>query len=269
MVAAARDASARPTGGGRRRCPIRTPDGGFERASSLGHVPTVAPPARPGDARPLPDAGRARQGRRGDRRQPDRPARRSTQSDQSRSAGRSRPTPARSSTEVDPHFPSTRVLFMQMAAVIVDLQKLRDARGAVRRPCRHPRGAAGRGHGWRAAFVEPHAQRRHASAARVPRGGRHAVPSQHGRGPQPARRPARGRGRARRRRPRPPGTLVMHRCPNCECGRPRRSGQAIRAGRRRRRAVPGVRRAADGHRRATRPRDVQRARLQPGGLRRA
>ena len=112
--------------------PYRTAAGGFERARSLGHVPTVAHPLV------QETLGRYQM-----------PAERvkdvSAISDSLVDpATLSRPTHAVRWTiatdsspfeaEVDPHFPSTRVLFMQMAAVIVDLAKMRERTGPFADP---------------------------------------------------------------------------------------------------------------------------------------
>lgn len=112
--------------------PYRTANGGFERASSLGHVPTVAhplvqetlqryqmPAERVKDvsaiSESLVDPAALAQ---------------STQTVRWTIATDSSPFEA----EVDPHFPSTRVLFMQMAAVIVDLEKMRERNGPFADP---------------------------------------------------------------------------------------------------------------------------------------
>lgn len=104
--------------------PYRTPTGRFERASALGHVPTVAhplvqetlkrylmPDERVNDvaaiSESLIDPATLEQ---------------SAETVNWTIATDASPFEA----EVDPHFPSTRVLFMQMAAVIVDLQKMRE-----------------------------------------------------------------------------------------------------------------------------------------------
>jgi hypothetical protein len=112
--------------------PYRTASGGFERASSLGHVPTVAhplvqqtlgryqmPAERVKDvsaiSESLMDPSTLAQ--------PTHTVRWTIATDSS-------PFEA----EVDPHFPSTRVLFMQMAAVIVDLAKMRERTGPFADP---------------------------------------------------------------------------------------------------------------------------------------
>lgn len=112
--------------------PYRTANGGFERASSLGHVPTVAhplvqqalgryqmPAERVKDVSAISEslvdpAALA---------QPTHTVRWTIATDSS-------PFEA----EVDPHFPSTRVLFTQMAAVIVDLAKMRERSGPFADP---------------------------------------------------------------------------------------------------------------------------------------
>jgi hypothetical protein len=112
--------------------PYETLVGGFEHASSLGHVPTVSHPlVRETLARyQLPatraqDVGAIEQSLidPGDLDQP---------------SERIRWTIATDSSpfeyEVDPQFPSTRVLFMQMAAVIVDLEKMSEREGPFADP---------------------------------------------------------------------------------------------------------------------------------------
>lgn len=112
--------------------PYRTVTGGFERASSLGHVPTVGHPLV------QETLGRYTM-----------PAERTKDvaaiteslinpSKLAQSTGNVRWTIATDSSpfeaEVDPHFPSTRVLFTQMAAVIVDLEKMRERQGPFADP---------------------------------------------------------------------------------------------------------------------------------------
>jgi hypothetical protein len=112
--------------------PYRTANGGFERASSLGHVPTVAHPlVQQTLRRYLMPAERTK----------DVTAISDSLIDPAsldQSAQTVRWTIATDSSpfeaEVDPHFPSTRVLFMQMAAVIVDLEKMRERRGPFADP---------------------------------------------------------------------------------------------------------------------------------------
>lgn len=194
--------------------PYRTANGGFERASSLGHVPTVAhplvqetlqryqmPAERVKDLSAINDslidaATLA---------QPAEHVRWTIATDSS-------PFEA----EVDPHFPSTRVLFTQMAAVIVDLAKMRERNGP---------------------FADPVAIRE-AQRADVIAG---VLPSSNlirsdGTPPRRAFREeianlfaqSRVEGRSlldvlleveaeREDVSTPPGTLVMHRCPNAEC----------------------------------------------------
>jgi hypothetical protein len=112
--------------------PYTTQTGGFERASALGHVPTIAhplvqetlgrylmPAQRTGDVAAITDslidpASLA---------QPPGEVRWTIATDAS-------PFEA----EVDPHFPSTRVLFLQLAAVIVDIAKLRERSGPFADP---------------------------------------------------------------------------------------------------------------------------------------
>jgi hypothetical protein len=196
--------------------PYRTATGGFERASSLGHVPTVAhplvqqtlaryrkPAERVKDVAAISDslidpAALAQ----------------STQTVRWTIATDSSPFEA----EVDPHFPSTRVLFMQMAAVIVDLAKMRERSGP---------------------FADPVAIR-DAQRADVIAG---ALPSSNlirsdGTPPRRAFREeianlfahSRVEGRSlldvlleveaeREDVSTPAGTLVMHRCPNSDCNR--------------------------------------------------
>jgi hypothetical protein len=112
--------------------PYRTPTGTFERASALGHVPTVAHPLvqetlgrylmsaeRTGDVAAITDSLLDPT----TLPQPPGDVRWTIATDAS-------PFEA----EVDPHFPSTRVLFMQLAAVIVDLQKMRERSGPFADP---------------------------------------------------------------------------------------------------------------------------------------
>lgn len=102
--------------------PFRDHNGGFERASALGHVPTIhhplvtsalaryrMPDTRTRDTRAIAD--RLVDPVAID--QPDVPVRHAIATDGSPFEH-----------EVDPAFPSTRVLFMQLAAVIVDLERL-------------------------------------------------------------------------------------------------------------------------------------------------
>ncbi|HYV14421.1 MAG TPA: hypothetical protein VE972_00180 [Conexibacter sp.] len=112
--------------------PYRSQSGGFERASSLGHVPTVAHPlVQQTLGKYLMPADRTK----------DVNAISDSLVDPSaldQAAEMVRWTIATDSSpfeaEVDPHFPSTRVLFMQMAAVIVDLLKMRERQGPFADP---------------------------------------------------------------------------------------------------------------------------------------
>lgn len=112
--------------------PYQTPDGNFERASSLGHVPTVGHPlVQEALGRYLMPATRAK----------DIGAIEDSLIDPrslEQTAEEVRWTIATDSSpfehEVDPQFPSTRVLFMQMAAVIVDLEKMREREGPFADP---------------------------------------------------------------------------------------------------------------------------------------
>jgi hypothetical protein len=112
--------------------PYQTLNGGFEHASSLGHVPTVA--------HPLVQEALGRY------RMPTTRAKDVGAIEESLIDPRGldqiaepvRWTIATDSSpfehEVDPQFPSTRVLFMQMAAVIVDLEKMREREGPFADP---------------------------------------------------------------------------------------------------------------------------------------
>lgn len=112
--------------------PYQTPDGNFERASSLGHVPTVGHPlVQEALGRYLMPATRAK----------DISAIEDSLVDPhslEQTSEEVRWTIATDSSpfehEVDPQFPSTRVLFMQMAAVIVDLEKMREREGPFADP---------------------------------------------------------------------------------------------------------------------------------------
>lgn len=171
--------------------PYQTPDGNFERASSLGHVPTVGHPlVQEALGRYLMPATRAK----------DISAIEDSLVDPhslEQTSEEVRWTIATDSSpfehEVDPQFPSTRVLFMQMAAVIVDLEKMREREGpfadpvAIRDAQQSSIMAGG------PAIVQSRSQRRNASTARVPRGDRRVVPVQQGRRSQFARRPVGGR----------------------------------------------------------------------------
>lgn len=112
--------------------PYQTLNGGFEHASSLGHVPTVAHPLVQETlgryrmpATRAKDVGAIEESLRDPR-------------DFDQQAEPIRWTIATDSSpfehEVDPQFPSTRVLFMQMAAVIVDLEKMREREGPFADP---------------------------------------------------------------------------------------------------------------------------------------
>ncbi len=112
--------------------PYRTATGGFERASRLGHVPTVAHPLvqetleryqMPGER--VNDVSAIR-----DSLIDPAAVEQTTKTVRWTIATDSSPFEA----EVDPHFPSTRVLFMQMAAVIVDLAKIRERTGPFADP---------------------------------------------------------------------------------------------------------------------------------------
>lgn len=112
--------------------PYQTLNGGFEHASSLGHVPTISHPlVREALARYRMPATRAE----------DVGAIEKSLVDPHTLDQASEPvrwTIATDSSpfehDVDPQFPSTRVLFMQMAAVIVDLEKMRERDGPFADP---------------------------------------------------------------------------------------------------------------------------------------
>ena len=169
--------------------------------------------------------------------------------------------------EVDPHFPSTRVLFMQMAAVIVDLAKIRERTGP---------------------FADPVAIRE-AQKADVIAG---ALPSSNlmrtdGTPPRRAFREeianlfmaSKVEGRSlldvlleveaeREDVNTPAGTLVMHRCPNPECNAildDTKKGSFVPVGLGRV-LLPSLGRASHGDRRSARARGLQGARHQPRGV---
>jgi hypothetical protein len=112
--------------------PYRTTTGRFERASTLGHVPTVAHPlVQETLSRYLMPAERVK----------DIAAISESLLDPKEMPQNTRPVRWTIATdaspfesEIDPHFPSTRVLFMQMAAVIVDLAKMRERTGPFADP---------------------------------------------------------------------------------------------------------------------------------------
>lgn len=112
--------------------PYQTLHGGFERASSLGHVPTIGHPlVQEALGRYLMPATRTKGASAIENSLIDPRSLEQT-------AEQVRWTIATDSSpfehEVDPQFPSTRVLFMQMAAVIVDLEKMREREGPFADP---------------------------------------------------------------------------------------------------------------------------------------
>lgn len=112
--------------------PYETLAGGFEHASSLGHVPTVSHPlVRETLARYQLPATRAQDVGAIEESLID-------LRDLDQASERILWTIATDSSpfeyEVDPQFPSTRVLFMQMAAVIVDLEKMSEREGPFADP---------------------------------------------------------------------------------------------------------------------------------------
>lgn len=112
--------------------PYRTPAGGFEHASSLGHVPTISHPlVREALARYRMPAARAQDIAAIEQSLVD-PATLGPDSEPVRWTIATDSSPFEH--EVDPRFPSTRVLFMQLAAVIVDLEKMREREGPFADP---------------------------------------------------------------------------------------------------------------------------------------
>ena len=183
--------------------PFQDGAGGYERASALGHVHTIQHPLVQGalSRYQMPKTRTPR--RRGD---------------QGTSAGPADPGSADCDVqhavatdgsyheaEVDPNFPSTRVLFMQMGAVIVDLKKLATRSGPFVDPGAILDAQSASVMASMLPSIEPHRGRHHAED-RLPPGDRRDVPHEHRRGPQPAGRAFRHRGRAlpaaRARRPR-------------------------------------------------------------------
>lgn len=112
--------------------PYQTPNGAFEHASSLGHVPTISHPlVREALARYEMPVTRAQ----------DIAAIEESLLDPralDQALERVQWTIATDSSpfehEVDPQFPSTRILFMQLAAVIADLEKMREREGPFADP---------------------------------------------------------------------------------------------------------------------------------------